>query len=296
MARSMTGYGRGRGSSEGVALVVELRAVNHRYLELKLHLPPALLAHEPRAAALLQGRLGRGRVDAFVRVDHGSRALTRVRADLDLARQYLAALRQVGDALHLPGAIDVMALAGMRDVLVGDESSGDDGAAWSALETAIGQALDELDAARAAEGARLVDDLRRRLDTLRELSQRVTAGLPEIVQGVRARLDARVRELLAAGGRSTEVDESRLLTEVALLADRSDATEELVRLRAHLDAMAALLDSGGQAGRKADFLCQELLREINTLGSKVSDLAVTGLVVEMKTELERVREQVQNLE
>ncbi|MFH1807725.1 MAG: YicC/YloC family endoribonuclease [Pseudomonadota bacterium] len=296
MAHSMTGYGLGTGSSEGIVLAVELRAVNHRYLELRVHLPPPLLAHEARVTSQLQQALRRGRIDAFVRVDSSSRALTRVRADLDLAKQYLGALRQICDTLHLPGAIDVMPLAGLRDVLVGDEPASDDDTTWGALQQALAGALTELNSARQAEGARLVEDLQSRLDTLRSLSERVTAQLPEIVQNVRTRLDTRVRELLVAAGHGATLDETRLLTEVALLAERSDATEELVRLRAHLDAMAALLAGDGQVGRKADFLCQELLREINTLGSKVSDLGVTTLVVELKTELERVREQIQNLE
>ncbi len=296
MANSMTGYGLGRGDHQGVVLVAELRSVNHRYLEVRAHFPPSLLSHETHASARLQRRLSRGRVELHLRVDRSSRALTRVRPDLQLAGQYLAALQELGDHLHLPGAIDVMAVAGLREVLVGDEPVAHTDEIRQALDAAVDAALDDLESSRAKEGERLVDDLLARLDTLETLTGQVDTRLPPLAAQIRERLEGRVRELLEAAGTRAAPDESRLLTEVALLAERSDATEELVRLRTHVGAMRNLLGKDGPVGRKADFLCQELLREINTLGSKVNDAQVTGLVIELKTELERVREQVQNLE
>jgi len=189
-----------------------------------------------------------------------------------------------------------MALAGFKDVLVGDDPSDIAASAGPALEAALKTALDELSKMRLSEGQRLVADLQTRLDAIGRLVDRASELAPAAADKARVRLEARIKELLASAGHTAAVDEARLLTEVALIAERNDVTEELVRLRAHLAAMRSLVAHDGAIGRKADFLCQELLREINTLGSKSADFDVTGLVVDMKTELERVREQVQNLE
>ncbi|MBN2359260.1 MAG: YicC family protein [Deltaproteobacteria bacterium] len=296
MATSMTGFGRGVGEASGVVLVAELRSVNHRYLEVRSHLPQPLLFLEPQLLAQIQARLQRGRVDAVVREDRRSLSLTAVHPDLDLARRHLDALRQLGDALHLTGSIDLMALAGFKGVIVGDDPSDVASSAGPALEAALAAALDDLIEMRAGEGRRLVADIAARLDAMGGIADRAGELAPAAAERARVRLEARIRELLASAGHTAAVDEARLLTEVALIAERNDVTEELVRLRAHLAAMRSLIAQEGAIGRKADFLCQELLREINTLGSKSADVAVTGLVVEMKTELERVREQVQNLE
>jgi len=297
MTHSMTGYGQGVGEVEGVVLQAEARSVNHRYLDLRAHLPPTLLALEPQILALAKQRLDRGRVDITVRPDRRSRPLTMVRVDLEAARQYHSALGELAGALELPGAVDLLGLASLKDVLVSEESGDALSVANRALEIAVGTALDQLLQMRQEEGQRLVEDLQRRIATLASLAEQVHERLPEALVEGRDRLEARVRELLArSGGEGLVPDEGRLLTEVALIAERSDATEELVRLQSHLEAMRELLEAAGPVGRKADFLCQELLRELNTLGSKATDMAVTRLMVEMKTELERVREQVQNLE
>lgn len=296
MATSMTGFGRGVGESSGVVLVAELRSVNHRYLEVRCHLPQPLLMLEPQLLTQVQAQLQRGRIDAVVREDRRSLSLTAVHPDLDLARRYLDALRQLGDALHLTGSIDLMGLANFKDVIVGDDPSDVVNNAGPALAAALATALDELTKMRLSEGQRLVSDIQARLDTIGGLVDRANVLAPAAADKTRVRLEARIKELLTSAGHTAAVDEARLLTEVALIAERNDVTEELVRLRAHLAAMNALLVRDGAVGRKADFLCQELLREINTLGSKSADVDVTALVVDMKTELERVREQVQNLE
>lgn len=296
MPFSMTGYGQGVGEQGGVVLRVEIRSVNHRFLETRLHLPPPLFHLEPTLLSRIQKTLQRGRIELTVRIDNSSCALTAVRADLEMAQSYLGALKQLSAECSLPEMVDVATLAGFEGVLLSDLPSGVAQTAVQAAQQALQSALDELVQMRAVEGARLEQDISSHLAMMAQVTDQIGELLPRVAQRARERLQARVGDLLQSAGLDVSLDEPRLLTEVALIAERSDVSEEMVRLRSHLKAMESLLRQSGPVGRKADFLCQELLREVNTLGSKAADIEVTNLVVELKAELERIREQVQNLE
>jgi uncharacterized protein (TIGR00255 family) len=293
----MTGYGHGSSTVDGTTLSVELKAVNHRYLEIRTHLPPVLAALDTRLLSLLQKRLSRGRVEATVRIDASTQALSSVRVDTALAQQYQQGFEALATALGLPVKIDMATLANMRDVLICEPAQSVQQGALSALEHAVDNAIQAFLLMRRSEGQALSIDLQSRFDKLSALLVSVETHVPILRQQTHDKLLTRVRELLESlGSMPSQFDDARVLTEVALIADRSDISEELTRAHAHLDAMKKLLASEEDVGRKLDFLCQELLREFNTTGSKVADADTRAIVVDLKAELERVREQVQNLE
>lgn len=297
MALSMTGYGSGVGEADGVVVAAEIRTVNNRYLDFRCKLPPPLLAAEPRLKALVEAQIERGRVELSLRVEPRSRSLATVVPNLDLARAYAEAYTALGEALGVPCALDAARIAELPEVMQGQATADSIEAGALAAERAVVEALTRLRQMRAAEGQRLVEDLRQRLGVLRALLAQIEGALPALAEATRARLQQRAQQVAQEAGLvDAQVDPARLLTEVALVVERSDVTEEVVRLRSHLEAARELLDRGGAIGRKSDFLCQELLREVNTLGAKAAQVDVTRAVVDMKTEVERIREQIQNVE
>jgi uncharacterized protein (TIGR00255 family) len=289
--RSMTGFGAGRGAVGGEELDVEIRSVNHKFCEVKVRLPRELAALELEVAKTVKERLARGGVEVAVRRP-GSGAGLAPRVDVALAESYARAFREIQARLGLPGAVTLADVLAADGVVRLDERSVQVEVAREALRRGVGAALDALVDMRAREGEALARDLAARLDLVEASVARVAEIVPAVVEHHQARLAERVREL-ASG---IPLDPARLAQEVALFADRTDVTEETTRLRSHLAQARALLGVAEPAGRKLDFIVQEMHREVNTIGSKAQSAEIAAVVVGMKAEIERMREQVQNVE
>ena len=293
MIRSMTGFGSGRGETPGETISVELRSVNGKFCDVKPHLPRDLLSLESELVRAVKARLSRGAVDVFVRREGRDSARAAVpRVDLPLAAAYAKALRGMTESLGLSGEPSLQDLVQLEGVLTLSEEPPDLTAASAALRLALETALSALEAMRRSEGEALARDLSLRLDTLEKGAALIRALAPQVVEGYRDRLAARVAEL-ARGG---PADPQRLAQEVAFFADRTDVAEELTRLASHTAQVRALLSSEAPAGRKLEFLVQEVHREVNTIGSKSQHAGISTQVVELKAELERIREQLANIE
>ncbi|HET8541405.1 MAG TPA: YicC/YloC family endoribonuclease [Anaeromyxobacter sp.] len=291
MIRSMTGFGAGRGASGGEELDVEVRSVNHKFCEVKVRAPRELAALELEAARAVKERLARGGVEVAIRRPGAAGGLA-PRVDAALAESYARAFAEISARLGLAGGPTLADVLAAEGVVRLEERAVDVEAAREALRGALAAALDALVAMRAREGEALGRDLAGRLARVEALVARVAVLVPAAVAAQQARLQARVQEL--AGG--VALDPARLAQEVAILADRTDVTEEITRLGSHVGQVRALLSSGEAVGRKLDFLVQEMHREVNTIGSKSQSAEIAAAVVEMKAEVERMREQVQNVE
>ena len=296
MIRSMTGFGRAEVRGDTLVVTVETRSVNHRHLDIALRLPRALAALEMEARRLVASRLERGRVDVAVQVALVAESTQRVVADAALAREYVARARALAAELSDLGVTGVITLEWLLQrpgVIRMEETEPTEAVVpWTSLEQALARALDELVERRAAEGERLAQDLRSLHTELTSILETMAARAPASVARREERLRERLRALLGAAG----LDESRILTEAAVWADKADIAEELTRLRAHLAELALVLDKGGPVGRTLDFLLQELGREVNTVASKADDLELSQAALAGKGVLEKMREQVQNLE
>jgi uncharacterized protein (TIGR00255 family) len=287
----MTGFGVGDASLGNGRVTVELRALNHRFLDVRVRLPEELLDQSFFVEQLAREALSRGRFDVGVRLEGA--ALPPPQFSIERARALYRGLCQLRDELA-PGAdLPITALTGMPD-LVTTPTTADSAGARAALKAAFEAALQRLDQMRLHEGEALMRELCARLDSARRLRRTISARGGEMLEGYRVRLRERLERLLCESG--VQVDSGRLEAEIVILADRSDVTEELVRLDSHFDQFARLLCADGPVGRRLDFLLQEIGRESNTIGAKSQDAPIAHLVVEMKAELERIREQVQNVE
>jgi len=290
----MTGYGRGEAAGPRLALHVECKSVNHRHHDVALKLPRSIASLEPDARRLVQGKVGRGRIEVSVTihpVEGGT--LTPLSVDLAQARQYAQIVRQLAEETNLASGATATWLCEQPGVLTREAEpmlTSDD--AWPLLEQALTQALGELVARRSAEGLALRHDLEGLSGILRGQVGAIAERAPAAVTRRTARLRERIQALLG----DAAVDESRIAVEVAVWADKTDISEELARLRAHLDQLAALLAEGGAVGRTLDFLIQEMNREVNTVGSKSDDLEISQTVIAAKSTLEKLREQAQNIE
>ena len=294
MVKSMTGYGRGDQSFEGIQVTVELRAVNNRYLDCAVKMPRAYIYAEDAIKAKVQSAVGRGKVDVFVTMAHSGGDDMMVTVNEELAKSYLDALRR----LHELGSgrvkknFSATELARFPDVITVEKQEEDLDLVKERLLAVLDLALADFNTMREREGERLAADILGRAETFETLLGEVEELSPRTVADYRARLEGKMREVL----QNTQIDEGRMLTEAAIFADKVAVDEETVRLRSHLSQLRDLLAAGGAVGRKLDFLIQEFNRETNTIGSKCSDLEVTRRVVDMKAEIEKIREQVQNLE
>jgi len=291
MIRSMTGFGSARAAVSGEEIDVEVRSVNHKFCEVKVRLPRELSAAEVELAKVVKDRLARGGVEVAVRRG-GPAASFAPRVDVALAESYARAFAEIQARLSLPGHVTLAEILAADGVVRLEERELNVEAAREALRRALGAALDALVAMRAREGEALAHDLAMRLGAIEALASRVGALVPRTVEAHRVRLAERVAEL----ARGVPVDPARLAQEVALFADRTDVTEELTRLASHLAQARTLLGLAEPAGRKLDFLVQEMHREANTIGSKSQNAEIAGHVVSLKAEIERIREQVQNVE
>lgn len=293
MIKSMTAFAQETGTDRELPLTVLIRTYNSRYLDLNLRLGGPLTVLEDRVKAAISARLQRGRVECTVQLAGPGRSRNgSLAVNLPLARVYQARLRELQEALGLSGAIELGLLAGLKDVLVFQEPPLSEELLWKALQKPLKKALDGLEKMRLTEGRHLSRDLLSRIRLIEKTAAQIARRVPLVVKLYQEKLTKRIQTLLG----EVAPDPSRLAQEVAVMADRSDISEELVRLESHLRQLKALLGESQPVGRKIEFLLQEVNREINTIGSKSLDSAIVEQVVTVKAELEKMREQVQNIE
>ena len=292
MIKSMTGYGRAVATVGGREFTVELRSVNNRYLDCTVKLPRALSFAEDAVKQAVKASVSRGKVDVFVTMKSENADDTTITLNKTVLEGYLNAMRQMVAEYAVRDDISVSTVSRLPEVFSVEKPQVDEEQLQKDLMDVVAQALAGYDAMRCTEGQALDADLRSRGETILELVSQVEAGNAQTVIDYRARLEAKLKEVLE----STNIDESRILTEAAIFADKVAVDEETVRLRSHLAQMNEMLTSGGAVGRKLDFLLQEMNREANTIGSKCTDVRLARIVVDIKAELEKIREQTQNIE
>lgn len=292
MVKSMTGYGRARQERNGRNITVEVRSVNNRYLDCTVKMPRAYIFAEDAMKALVQKYISRGKVDVFVTVDAVTADQTVVQVNEPLARSYYQALSRLREMFSLEDELSADTLARFPDVLAVTKAEEDLEMISADICAVLEEALTAHRQMRSVEGEKLFSDIAGRADTIESVVAKVEERSPQTVSEYRARLEAKMREVL----QSTTIDESRILTEAAIFADKIAVDEETVRLRSHLSQLRTMLSGDEPVGRKLDFLIQEVNRECNTIGSKCNDLTIARDVVNMKAEVEKIREQVQNIE
>ena len=292
MVKSMTGYGRAVETVNGREFTVEVRSVNNRYLDCSVKLPRSLSFAEDTVKQAVKNTISRGKVDVFLSVRSEGAEDVKVTLNTAMVEGYLAAMKQMAADYGIRDDISVSTLSRMNEVFTVEKPEVDEDQLLADLMGVVNKALCSYDAMRTAEGKALEADLRSRGETILNLVSQVEAGSGQTVIDYRTRLENKLKEVLA----STTIDESRILTEAAIFADKIAVDEETVRLRSHLQQMNQMLTSGGAIGRKLDFLLQEMNRESNTIGSKCSDVRLARIVVDIKAELEKIREQTQNIE
>jgi uncharacterized protein (TIGR00255 family) len=288
----MTGYGRSEVQNAQLQLTVEARSVNHRYLDVALRYPRLYTPLETRMKRLVSQHFARGRIDITIAVQSGSAERRSLSLDYALAQQYYNAIQQLQKTLQLPGTIDLSTMLSLRDILTVEEASTDVDEVWELIATGLEDALQALKRMRLQEGEFLGHDLQERLQAIMHHVDAIRQRVPLVVTEYRQRLEQRVQELF----QQFALDAERVSQEAILFAERADVTEELTRLEAHMHAFAGMLLSPEAVGRKIEFLLQEMHREVNTIASKSNDADISQRVVEIKSELERMREQIQNVE
>ena len=292
MIKSMTGFGRCEVAENNRKFTVEMKAVNHRYLDVNIKLPKALNFFESSIRSELKNYIARGKVDVFVTYEDLSENTSMVRYNREVAKEYLDYLRQMAEDFGLEDDIRVSTLSKYPEVFTMEEAGSDQEELWKELNKALKGAAEMFVDARIAEGEHLKNDLVEKLNGMLKLVDFIEERSPQLVMEYRQKLEDKVRELL----QDTAVDEGRLLTEVTIFADKVCVDEEIVRLRSHIETTKNTLLEGGSIGRKLDFIAQEMNREANTILSKANDLEISNCAIELKTEIEKVREQIQNIE
>ncbi len=292
MVKSMTGYGRAEDTLNGCTITVELRSVNNRYLDCNVRMPRLYLFAEETIKSRVQNTISRGKVDVFVTLDSNGGEQVQVSVNQPLADGYYAALKELAERYGLSKDISVSLLSRFPDVLLAEKAEEDVEQRAQDICSVLDRALADFDQMRTREGARLEADVLSRAARIEELVGLVEERSPQTVAEYRAKLEARMNEVLS----NTQLDPARILTEAAIFADKVAVDEETVRLRSHIGQLRHMLEQGGATGRKLDFLIQEFNREANTIGSKCSDIDIARHVVDIKAEIEKIREQVQNIE
>lgn len=292
MLKSMTGYGKGEATALHGNFTVEIRSVNHRYGEVSVRMPRSFMALENDVKRLVSSLLKRGKIDVFVQWEETTAASAIPQVDMAVARGYHEAFSHLADELQLPKDVPLSLLLSQKGVMKDSSGSIDETEFHTLLISAVQAAVTAIDAMRTREGEALEIDLKARRSQVAEWTGQISARTPQVVAEYRQKLKTRLEQLLEG----TELDESRLAQEIALMADRSDVTEELVRLASHFNQFDEALMLSEPVGRKLDFLMQEMNREVNTIGSKSNDAELTTLVIRIKAEMEKMREQVQNVE
>ena len=292
MVKSMTGYGRAEESFNGCTITVELRSVNNRYLDCNIRIPRLYLFAEDAIKSRVQGMISRGKVDVFVTLDSTGADRVQVSVNKPVADGYFAALRQLAQDYGLSGDISVSLLSRFPEVLLAEKAEEDVEQMVKDICCVLDRALVDFDQMRLREGERLKEDILSRAAVIEEKVSSVEQRSPQTVAEYRSKLEAMMNEVLS----NTQLDPARILTEAAIFADKVAVDEETVRLRSHIGQLREMLSKGGATGRKLDFLIQEFNREANTIGSKCSDIEISAQVVDIKAEIEKIREQVQNIE
>lgn len=292
MIKSMTGYGSAKGTVEGLQITVELKSVNNRYLDASVRMPRSFLFAEDAVKSAVQRHISRGKADVFVSVDSDDGGEMTVKVNEALLRGYLEAFRHISETCGIPNDATAVTVGRFPDVLTVAKRDMDADAVSAGLLEITEKALCDFDMMRVREGAKLREDVLARLETIDALVSTVERESPKTLADYRARLEAKMAEVLGSAG----VDENRILAEAALFADRIAVDEETVRLRSHMSQLRTMLDGDSPVGRKIDFLIQEFNREANTIGSKCQNSDIAHTVVDLKSEIEKIREQIQNIE
>ena len=292
MIKSMTGFGRCEIAGSSRKFTVEMKSVNHRYLDVNIKLPKLLNFFESAIRSELKNYISRGKVDVFVSYEVLAENNTAVRYNRELAKEYLGYLRQIAEDFGLEDDIRVSTLSKYPDVFTMEETGVDEEELWKELQSAVQGAAKMFVDTRVVEGEHLKKDLVEKLEGMLKLVDFISERSPKLIEEYRRKLEEKVRELL----QDTVVDEGRLLTEVTIFADKVCVDEEVVRLRSHIESTKSTLLEGGSIGRKLDFIAQEMNREANTILSKANDLEISNCAIELKTEIEKVREQIQKIE
>lgn len=293
MIRSMTGYGKGEVENQLYKLKIELKSVNHRYLDINVKLPRYLIYLEEGIKKLVKEKINRGKVDVFVNFDFADASSLDVKVDIPLAKSFKKALEELKDELEIEDSIRLNNILSVSDVIKTEKKELDEDLVWETIREATGIALDKILQMREYEGEQLRNDIYTKLDNIEIISDRIEKRAPLVVDEYRGKLNDRINSILEDG---TIVDPDRLAVEVAIYADKSSIDEELTRLKSHVLQLRSILSEEDAIGRKLDFLIQEFNREVNTIGSKSSDTEIVKAVVELKSEIEKIREQVQNIE
>ncbi|HHW41496.1 MAG TPA: YicC family protein [Syntrophomonadaceae bacterium] len=292
MLKSMTGFGSGKAVEAGLKVSIEIRSVNHRFCEIMVRIPRPYISLEERIKQEIQKRVVRGHLEVYVNIEDEGEKKRNVKLDKDLVIAYYNCLRELAEMLNIDFQLNVIQLAQFPDVIVVEEQEEDLEKAWAVLQKALNEALEQLVSMRVREGKRIFEDFTERKTRISEILSTIERRIPVLNQELMNRLKSRLQAMLE----DAEIDEARLLSEVVLYAERSSITEEIVRLSSHLEQLTEMLHSTEPVGRRIEFLIQEMNREINTIGSKAADLVISPLVIEVKSELEKMREQVQNVE
>lgn len=292
MIKSMTGFGRGEHEEFGRSYTVEVKSVNHRYSDISVKLPKQLSYLEDTIRKFVSDHISRGKVDVYITQNKYSEDEIRVTIDHALVSSYMKSLAELRDTYKLEDDITVSNVSRFPDLLTVDRVEDDKDKVWNTLSVAMEKSLDNLTEMRKVEGKKLFEDLTKRAAYIRSMVDEIKQRSPIVVQEYKTKLEERIKQLLG----DVPVDEERLAQEVAIFADKSSITEEIVRLYSHIDQLLSIMNEDVPVGRKLDFLVQEMNREINTIGSKASDIIITRYVVDVKSEIEKIREQIQNIE
>ena len=292
MLKSMTGFGRYETVTDEYKISVEMKAVNHRYLDLSIKMPKKFNYFEASIRTLLKKHIQRGKVDLFINYEDYTEGNLSLKYNKGLAGEYMNAFQQMAEQFQIPNDITVSALSRFPEVLTMEQTPEDEEQLWKVLSDAISRAAERFVETRLEEGEHLRDDLLKKLDYMLELVSFIEERSPRIVEEYRTKLTDKVKELLNGAA----IDESRIVTEVTIYADKICTDEEMVRLRGHIETMKTKLIAGGSIGRELDFIAQEMNREANTTLSKANDLETADKAIALKTEIEKVREQIQNIE
>jgi len=292
MAMSMTGFGRASAESEGIKFTVEIKTLNHRYLDINIRLPRSISFLEEDIRNMVKSNLTRGRVDIYISSGAQGGDITHVELNKSLVDSYLNCFKELSESYGLRQDLSVSLFTGIPDIFMQVEKEQDEEQVRALLLKAIDEALQAVKAMRKSEGERISQDIRKRAELISTMIKAIEERSPAVIEEYRNKLRIRISDLL----RSTDLDENRFNAEVLYYAERSNITEEIVRLQSHLEQLEQILNEEDSIGRKLDFLVQEMNREANTIGSKSGDLTIINLVVDMKSEIEKIREQVQNIE
>ncbi len=292
MLKSMTGFGRAEGETSLGRLIVEFRSVNHRYCDINLKLPKRLSPFENRMKELIRSQVSRGRIDGILRMEGQGEEKIQLHVDFNLAEQYYQALQALRHKLQLRDEITLALLAGAKDLITAKEEGGDIEPYWQEILPIVEQSFKNMDEMKRKEGESLTRDLQQRFFLVSQQLQIIKQQFPFQLKTYFIRFQERLRSLL----NEVEVDSLRFQQEIAFLSERMDITEEIVRAESHLSQFYALMERNEPVGRKMDFLIQEIFREVNTISAKANDAEISQRVVEIKSELEKIREQVQNIE